>query len=842
MPGLLRGSNWAAEPGTKAIDDRHHSACQALFYIVVASGFAVTASAVDAVAHDLSYQWLILASLTIITGSFTVKIPGVDSKVSIADTFIFINIVLFGPAAGTVTAALDGLVGSIRAKNKSRRLEYALFNVANMALSAYLAALAFYRVLGRGPLHDTGAVSLGEALIPMAILGLVHYLSNSGIVALMIGLEEGINAYHVWRESFLWTGITYLTCASVAVLIAVNASAVTPFVLAALLPVLVVVYFEYKAHQENAEEKIKHKDLNDLYLRTVESLALAVDAKDQSTHSHLRRVRAYAEGLAALCGISNVNELMAIRTGALLHDIGKLAVDDYILNKPGKLTVQEFDKMKMHAQAGHEIVEQIRFPFPVATYVRGHHERWDGRGYPDGLIEEAIPLGARILTIADAFDAMRSWRPYKSSLSMQDSLHELRSMAGSVFDPKLVDLFIKNISQLENRASEAARDSRELSFRNTAEEINRSAAANAPVPFHHPLAAAATAELISLYEFCASLAQHLELQDLYVNIAQRISRLIPHSLCAFYLEKGNGTLKVDYAAGRHSEMIQNMVVQVGKGVSGWVAAYRQPMMNTTAAMEFYGLEFDSTTLKDALVVPLMSDATCIGTISLFAETPMCYSQEHLGVLQVVARQVAPLIAEGRQRAARNSEQNVIEVETRTHHASYLSFAASRLIAAARATGAPFSLIYLDLNNFSQLVKLCGTDAGDAILKRVAESLRTELRSVDFLVQFGREGFVALLDGMGREASINLSQRLQRRVREIQMGNIAGQNVYIFHQAGIASFPEDGTTITELLESAQRHLALRAGLADLSTDKTETRPQSTGEAILSQRSGSSLQNN
>ena len=602
MADLPQGSGAGANTEIEGPSGHPRPACRLFFYLIVLVGFGIV---LEAIFHghlqDLGYQWLIIAALTVITGSFTVRIPAVDSRVSIADTFIFTNIVLFGTAAGAITAALDGLAGSIRARNRARRMEYALFNSANMGLSACLAGMAFFRVLGRPPLYGTGGVTFGEAFVPMAILGLVHYLSNSGIVAVMIALQDRSNAYRIWRESFLWTGSTYLTCASVAIFIAVNASAVTPFVLAALLPILAVIYLEYKARQEKGEEQIKRKELNDLYLRTVESLALAVDAKDQTTHSHLRRVRAYAEGLAALDGIKNGGELMAIQTGALLHDIGKLAVDDYILNKPGKLTVQEFDRMKIHALAGHEIVEQIQFPFPVAKYVRGHHERWDGRGYPDGLKEEAIPLGARILAIADAFDAMRSWRPYKEPLNMQDSLAELRSKAGSIFDPRLIELFVTNISHLESKAVEAARDSRELSFRNAIEAVNQDAAPTALAPFHHPLAAAVTVELISLYEFCASLAPHLDLQDLYVNLAQRIGRLVPSCLCVFYADSGSGTILADHASGKFADVVRNMVLEVGRGVSGWVAAYRQPMMNTSAAMEFHGRPFDSSSLKDALV-------------------------------------------------------------------------------------------------------------------------------------------------------------------------------------------------------------------------------------------------
>jgi diguanylate cyclase (GGDEF)-like protein len=190
-----------------------------------------------------------------------------------------------------------------------------------------------------------------------------------------------------------------------------------------------------------------------------------------------------------------------------------------------------------------------------------------------------------------------------------------------------------------------------------------------------------------------------------------------------------------------------------------------------------------------------------------------------------------MIAEGRKRAASITEQRLIDVETLGHHASYLSFVSSRLIETARAAGSPFSLVYLDLNNFSQLVKLCGTDAGEAILKQVAERLRAELGNGDFLVQFGSEGFVALLDGIGREASVARAQRLQRRIREIQMGTVAGQNVHIFHLAGIATYPEDGTSITELLESAQRHLALRAGPADIGVGKWEGKPRAPEEANM-----------
>jgi putative nucleotidyltransferase with HDIG domain len=248
-----------------------------------------------------------------------------------------------------------------------------------------------------------------------------------------------------------------------------------PFIAA---PFISVVWGWNKLNKAKAMEAERHlKEQEELYMRTVESLALAVDAKDQTTYGHIRRVKVYATGLAKLIGIKNLDELKAIETGALLHDIGKLAIDDYILNKPGRLSKQEFEKIKMHATAGDEILQQIRFPFPVAKYVRYHHERWDGQGYPDGLKGEEIPLGARILSVADAFDAIRFSRPYKLSIVQDEAVEILRSQSGTVYDPKLVKLFIEHIAALEEAAAKESQSVPELSFRKYFEKVDQAISA-----------------------------------------------------------------------------------------------------------------------------------------------------------------------------------------------------------------------------------------------------------------------------------------------------------------------------------------------------------------------------
>src|SRR5207342_2128121 len=207
-----------------------------------------------------------------------------------------------------------------------------------------------------------------------------------------------------------------------------------------IVPLLLVLYFTFKTTISRVEDADRHlEQLNRLYLSTIETLAMANDAKDQVTHGHIRRVQAQATRLAKAVGVRDDNLLKAIEAAALLHDMGKLAVPEYILNKPGKLTPAEFDKMKLHASVGADILSGIAFPYPVVPIVRHHHENWDGSGYPSGLSGTAIPIGARILAVVHCFDALTSDRPYRPRLPDEEALRILSERRGTMYDPLMVD-------------------------------------------------------------------------------------------------------------------------------------------------------------------------------------------------------------------------------------------------------------------------------------------------------------------------------------------------------------------------------------------------------------------
>ena len=187
--------------------------------------------------------------------------------------------------------------------------------------------------------------------------------------------------------------------------------------------------------------------VNDLTLSAIEALAMAVDAKDQITHGHIRRVQVYAVELAKRLGVREEHQLKAIETAALLHDMGKLAIPEHILNKPGKLTDAEFDKMKRHSDIG-ATSASIRFPYPVVPIVRQHHESWDGSGYPSGIARTDIPLGARILSVVDCFDALTSDRPYRPQLGKDEAFRILTERRGSMYDPLVVSTFIEAFDEI----------------------------------------------------------------------------------------------------------------------------------------------------------------------------------------------------------------------------------------------------------------------------------------------------------------------------------------------------------------------------------------------------------
>jgi len=228
-----------------------------------------------------------------------------------------------------------------------------------------------------------------------------------------------------------------------------------------LLPIFILTatslfaaYLIYRAFFARLNTKSDEAEaLVRLHLATAEALATAIDAKDQTTHCHVRRVQIYAAGMGEVFSLSKA-EIDALKAGALLHDIGKLAVPPHILNKPSPLTPAEFDKMKIHTVVGAQLLSRVDFPYPVIPIVRHHHEQWDGNGYPDRLKAEQIPITARIFSVVDCFDSVREDRPFRRGMTLDEGTALLVRGSGVHFDPHVVDLFIKHLPRFDQQITE----------------------------------------------------------------------------------------------------------------------------------------------------------------------------------------------------------------------------------------------------------------------------------------------------------------------------------------------------------------------------------------------------
>lgn len=580
--------------------------------VITAGAFAVAHAAHGLWTKPPQPEWLILAALTLLSGSANVKLPSVPATISVSETFVFASVLLFGAHAGTLTVALDALVVSVWLAQKSRTAAYRfVFNIAAPALSIWIAAHAFFGLAGVPPLTETEAVGIREIALPLLAFTLSYFLLNSWLVAFAIAFKDGDPAFPIWRDNLVWLSLNYFGGASVAALLVGYRSSLDVRLLLILAPIIGVLYFTFRSAMGRVEDANAHlARVNQLYLSTIETLAMAIDAKDQVTHGHIRRVQTFAVGLARELGITAEDQIRAIEAAGLLHDMGKLAVPEHILNKPGPLTSAEFSKMKRHAAVGAEILSAIDFPYPVVPIVRHHHENWDGSGYPDGLKGTEIPIGARILGVVDCFDALTSDRPYRPKLNDEEAFRILSARRGVMYDPLVVDAFKLSYHRLVALVQGLPIPSQSDPIKAIAESIARSS---------HPTTAAISPQLRDR----AAMATADEAFDL-------VRRLVPEAaVILFTYDERSDTLTARRAAGAILSE-EPEPVPVSERVIGWVAANRSSIYNADSRLQRADRGIRLGRLS---AIPLLGEE---GTGVLAAYTSRPLSDVEIAVMQSLA--------------------------------------------------------------------------------------------------------------------------------------------------------------------------------------------------------------
>ena len=581
---------------------------------VTAGGALALAAAIRALPTAFQAGWIgiaALALLTVIAGGFKIRVPGQPATVSVSEFFIFISLLLFGPAPATVTVALDGLWTSLTQQNK--RWYRTLFNIAEPALGVWLAGTFYVAVLG----PDKAAAGELRVLVAVLAMTLVFFVSNSVLTALAVGFESHTSAFQLWKRHSFYLGVNYYAAAALAMLAVESGMRVA--VAALIAPLLVLSYVAYRAVSTRVEESARHtKEVEHLYQATIETLAVAVDAKDEVTHGHVRRVQRHTVALARALGVTEPIEIQAIEAAALLHDVGKLAVPDYVLNKPGALTQSEFAKIKLHVNAGATILSAVEFPYPVVPIVRGHHEQWNGRGYPDGLAGERIPIGARILAVVDCFDAVTSDRPYRRRMTDAEALAILQARSGTMYDPRVVHAFVALIPAL--RQEDLAIDTHVPTTMDSAPHANTSLGDGRST---------ADEETVSLAELTRVAP---------AAFAQLRRRLPEAEACLMFKHAGTEHLVPAHATPRVGPALANGSFQLGEGVSGWVAAHRYRIVNSDPALDL-GDAAERLNLRSCMSVPVFACGDLVGVLSVYLAQPRAFTDADVRAIGALAQEI-----------------------------------------------------------------------------------------------------------------------------------------------------------------------------------------------------------
>ena len=585
------------------------------------------------------------------------------------------------------------------------------------------------------------------------------------------------------------------------------------WLIASVLLVATVGYRAYRANRrlsgELTEERRRAQQMGELHLATIEALALAIDAKDQTTQNHVARVELYATSLGRTLGMSAV-ELEALKTAALLHDIGKLGVPEHILAKPGPLTPDEFQKVRMHPQIGADIIGSVPFPYPVAPLVLSHHERWDGRGYPDGLRGEDIPLGARILCLVDYFDALTSDRPYHKPIPIEAAAELIRQEAGKALDPRAVEEFLRILPDVLAQVEATIIGRPRLHITMSASEgapISGTprATANARASVFEDIAVAHR-EIYALYELAQTMGTTLGVSETMGHIASKLSRVVPFAGCSLFLySEDEDTLQCRFASGTDAELFQNLVLKGDEGLAGWVVRNRRPLVNGRPSADLHAAGSATTTsLESALVSPLISGNSVIGTLALYHTAESFYCDDHRRLLDRVCEQASAVI--------RNAivfdqthEASLTDQLTGLPNTRFMFRHLTRELARTQRLGAEVSLLVLDLNDFKDINDTYGHHAGDRALREVAEVLRRTIRPYDVCARYAGDEFVIVLSGCNREEAELKCRELQAGVAAIVFEPAPNVPVPLSISAGASVFPHDGDTYELLLAAADRRM-------------------------------------
>jgi diguanylate cyclase (GGDEF)-like protein/putative nucleotidyltransferase with HDIG domain len=567
--------------------------------------------------------------------------------------------------------------------------------------------------------------------------------------------------------------------------------------LALYLPLALLLWYLYRISMARLERyRARRAEVEGLHLRTIETLALAIGARDAEMSRHLERVQVYAVEMGKVMGLSHP-EIEGLKAAALLHDIGKLAVPEHIISKPGRLTSEEFERMKVHPTVGAEILARAQFPYPVAPIVRHHHERWDGTGYPDGLKGDAIPLGARILTVVDCLDALASDRQYRRALPIDEAVAQVAAGAGKQFDPKIIARLKANYRTWEVLVERRRRVS--------ASEVSKPEEANRPGAFHEVVRTikSASVEVSNLFDLTQELGNSLNLADTFATLSSGLRRLLPYSGMAVYLSR-RGKLNARHIHGGFAATPDMLELSIGEGVSGLVAETGTPAVNADPMRETSDplLSIYFRPFRSALSVAIPGPDSIVGVLTLYHTELEFFTSDHLRIIQALMPKISLAISNG-MRFQMAEDRAGTDHLTGLPNAHTLYLHLEHEIGLSRCMSTPLAVAVCDLNGFKAINDTLGHLVGNQLLQAVGKALRESCRDYDFVARMGGDEFVIILSGVHEKEAATKIQQLREAIRGTSAEVCKGATMY--GSFGLAMYPADALTADELLAVADRNM-------------------------------------
>ncbi len=780
--------------------------------LVVVCGTAALTFSVWHVKSEDPLKFVCYLVIALAASRLKVNLPGITGTMSVNFLFLLLGVLELS-LSETMAMGCAAVVVQCFDVDRPNPIQVA-FNVCSTAL-AVAVTFASYRY---SLLHLTS----NNRSTPLFVAACVYFVANTLPVAIVISLTERRSLRKIWSECYFWSFPYYLVGAGVVGSIS-WLHGITDWQTSLLpLPVVYLIYRSYRLYLGKlADEKRHVEEMADLHMRTIEALALAIEAKDQTTHDHLQRVRVYALEVAKELNVEP-NEMAALQAGALLHDIGKLAIPEHIISKPGRLTPEEFEKMKIHPLVGAEILERVQFPYPVVPIVRAHHEKYDGTGYPMGLKGTEIPLGARILAAVDFLDALASDRQYRRALPLHEAMVRVVDESGKAFDPEVVKVLERkyvDLEQLVHQRTDSLGKQR-LSTEVEVQETNANAEPSvkpaagfeaqgqrqAPERSFLSSIAAARQEAQTLFELSQDLGASLSLGETLSVFAVKLRRAMPYDAIAIYVRHGN-ELVPEYVNGDNFRLFASLRIPIGQGLSGWVAQNLKPILNGNPSVEPGYLNDSSkySTLNSALAVPLEGLQGVVGVVALYHAEKDFFTSDHLRILLAVSSKMA-LAIENAMKYEQAESSAVTDYLTGLPNARSLFLQLDREMARCKRDNKTLTVMVADLDGFKQINDRFGHLEGNRVLRLFAHSLKETSREYDYVARMGGDEFVVIAPGLTPEAAARKAEQMrdlaQQAGKEICNEDILSLSV------GKAVYPEDGMDAEKILSEADKRMYLQ----------------------------------